>query len=161
MVAASRVVLSVLGVATADEAVSEVRRLSSLAKDLEAREAKIAEAKATLEAGERKRLVAELVKLGAEVPATAWSDDTASAPCKRLQAEPIDELRARVQTLSAARGKAAAAKPPVSADASADGQVVQTTIGPVALTGREVAICKEYGTNVTAYAEAKAKQAKK
>lgn len=160
MLAGARVALSVLGVQLADEMVAEVKRLHGVAKDLEAREAKVAEAKAVLEAGERKRLVAELVKLGAEVPATAWSDDTASTPCKRLQAEPIEEMRARVQTLSASKGKASPAKPPASPDADASGRIVQTSRGAVTLSAREIAICNEYGTSLADYAESKAKSKK-
>jgi phage I-like protein len=161
MVAAARVACSVLEVRLdASDFLAEVKRLHGVAKDLEAREAKVAEAKAVLEAGERKRLVAELVKLGAEVPATAWADDTATVPCKRLQAEPIEEMRARVQTLSASKGKASPAKPPASPDADASGRIVQTSRGAVTLSAREIAICNEYGTSLADYAESKAKSKK-
>jgi phage I-like protein len=53
---------------------------------------------------ERKTLVASLVKLGAELPATAWEGDVANQkPVARLLSEPLDGLRARVTVLSGAR----------------------------------------------------------
>lgn len=79
----------------------EVWKASHLA--MEADRVKLAKEREALEASERRRLVAELVKLGAETPATAWSSDRADKPCKRLAAEPLGELRERVQLLSAAR----------------------------------------------------------
>lgn len=50
----------------------------------------------TRESAERRSLVTELVSLGAETPATAWSKD---APVARLTAEPLDDLRSRVAAL--------------------------------------------------------------
>jgi hypothetical protein len=60
------------------------------------------EDRAAFELTERRTLIAELVKCGAETPATAWSGDPEKLkPCKRLSDEPIGELRDRVKALSA------------------------------------------------------------
>jgi phage I-like protein len=54
------------------------------------------------EATERKALVGDLVKLGVEIPATAWKDASKGIPCARLASETLVELRARVDALRAA-----------------------------------------------------------
>lgn len=49
---------------------------------------------------ERVALVGELVKLGYETPATAWEGEPEKLqPAKRLQAEPVADLKARVEIL--------------------------------------------------------------
>lgn len=68
---------------------------------------------------ERRGLVARLVVLGAETPATAWSGDAARRqPCERLAREPLGSLRARVAALAAARPANAQHEPPVSGSAA-------------------------------------------
>jgi phage I-like protein len=77
------------GEAQLSAAISNVRTLSA---DREA-----------LELNSRRELIADLVKLGAETPATAWDGDASKRqPCKRLSAEPIDAMRERVKALRAA-----------------------------------------------------------
>lgn len=77
-----------------------VRKLT----DMAAAVTKITADSAALEASERRGLVATLVKLGAELPATAWEGEPEKlVVCKRLSAEPITDLRARVEKLKAAR----------------------------------------------------------
>lgn len=72
--------------------------------------------RAVLELSRRRDLIASLVKLDVEVPATAWSGDAKDRkPCKRLSAEPIEELSARVKILSKGR------KPAPTAPESTDG----------------------------------------
>ena len=62
---------------------------------------------AELEESSRLELVASLVKLGAELPGTAWAGEPKDRkPVARLLGEPIAELRARVKALSAAKGTA-------------------------------------------------------
>lgn len=48
------------------------------------------------QAAERRSLVTELIALGAETPATAWSNN---APVARLAAESLDDMRSRVAAL--------------------------------------------------------------
>ncbi len=60
--------------------------------------------KAQVELGARRELVADLVKLGVETPATAWAGDAeARMPVKRLMSEPISGLRDRVDAMRAVR----------------------------------------------------------
>lgn len=73
-----------------------VAALSTVLKDV----AKIKADAAIVELDSRRALVGELVKLGVEIPATAWEGDPAKLnPCKRLADEPIDALRTRVAAL--------------------------------------------------------------
>lgn len=102
-VAASRLV-TLTGKSELSEAIDEVETWRTAYLEREADRANVANQKAQLEKSERRKLVGELVKLGAETPATAWSDDDGSVPCKRLANEPIAELRERVKKLSSARG---------------------------------------------------------
>ncbi len=57
---------------------------------------------ATLDLGSRRELIAELVKIGAETPATAWEGEPAQRmPVARLSAEPLADMRKRVASLKA------------------------------------------------------------
>lgn len=65
---------------------------------------KIEQDRTRVELSARRELVGELVKLGAEVPATAWEGEAAQRnPVARLLSEPIVSLRARVAQLRSAR----------------------------------------------------------
>jgi hypothetical protein len=60
--------------------------------------------RSALDASSRLELVGELVKLGAELPATAWEGNPEDRkPCSRLVAEPVEAMRSRVAALRAAR----------------------------------------------------------
>ena len=77
------------------------------------------EANTVLEVEERKGLVAKLVKLNAETPATAWEGDPAALkPVKFLAEMPIVELRKRV-TAFAMRPGAPKIEPPEKKPAAA------------------------------------------
>lgn len=70
---------------------------SALAKIGERVEA-LNKVEAERELKERQALTGELVKLGVEFPSTAWEGDPSKmVPAKRLQSEPIAELRSRVE----------------------------------------------------------------
>ncbi len=108
-------------------------------------------------------LVAQLVALGAETPATAWEKTKAgepdtSKPVKRLSDESIDGMAARVKALGAGRPRSATATPPArtSEVVDAGGKEVQTSRGVVALSAAEVKNCTEYKITVEQYAENKA-----
>lgn len=59
---------------------------------------------AAVELGDRRSAIADLVRLGAETPATAWSGDPSKrVPVARLAGEPLPDLRRRVELLSASR----------------------------------------------------------
>ena len=85
---------------------SPTEAIAMLSAQREAEQAKAAEA----EAISRRALVADLVKLGAETPVTAWADAERKTPVARLSAEPLADLRSRVQALREA--KAPALRPP-------------------------------------------------
>lgn len=87
---------------------------------------------AALDSAERRRLVGELVKLGAETPATAWSDTAGSVPVARLSAEPLPDLRSRVKSLAAARPAGRAPRAPATRSPSDQ------------LTPEQLRICAEY-----------------
>jgi hypothetical protein len=89
----------------------------------------------------RRDLIADLVKLSAETPATAWQGDAAKlVPCKRLSAEPIAEMRARVAALKAARPKSIAIEPPLTSAPDI-----------TALSKAELKACKDRGLDPAEY----------
>lgn len=103
-----------------------VTALRSVFADRDAAAAREAERVAALDLSSRRELIATLVSIGAETPATAWArqraDGTECAPedrvpCARLADEPLAELRARTEAMRAARGGRNAPQPPVAADA--------------------------------------------
>lgn len=113
---------------------------------------------------ERRGLVADLVKLGVELPGHAWLERTKETdpltPCKRLSDEPIAGLRARVAELRTARGLApvrAHEAPIPSASADVDGGRTFTTAhGVVKVSASEIKNCEAAGAKLEAYAENKA-----
>jgi hypothetical protein len=148
MVAAKRLKLAVrklsrlTGAADLNAAIAEVEAWKASHLTLETQRTALAAERTALESGERRKLVGELVKLGAETPATAWADDEAKAPVKRLADEPITELRARVAKLSAAKGGARVrtteARPPATA--------------PTELTAEQLKICADTGCDPKVFA---------
>lgn len=82
------------------------------------------------ESTKRAELVGELVKLGAETPATAWADAEKKIPCKRLAAEPVADMAKRVEQLSVAYTGVIAHEPPTAG-----------TIDVSSLTPRQLALC--------------------
>lgn len=117
--------------------------------ELAQREKKLAADKLAFEAGERRTLVGSLVKIGVEIPATAWGDQAGTVPCARLNAEPLEDLRARVATLSASGVKPAvgAIKPPTSGGSD----VAQ-------LSADELRICSEMKCEPATFARLKAQR---
>ena len=112
---------------------------------------------------ERRTLVADLVKLGVELPGDAWleraKDTDALMPCKRLSDEPIAGLRARVAGLRTARGLAPvrAHEAPSAGDGAGDGgRTFHTAHGVVKISASEIKNCEASGAKLEAYAENKA-----
>lgn len=101
MTALARDVVALSGAKTAGEAATRTREVYAAHAETEKRSR-------DLEASERRGLVADLVKIGAETPATAWqsvdAEGDARQPVKRLADEPIAELRSRVKALAESRG---------------------------------------------------------
>jgi hypothetical protein len=108
------------GKATLPEAAASVAGIVKAANDAKAqaevREREAALQLAAFEARERVRLTAELVKSGAELPATAWEKDAngvpdATKPAAHLAAMSMEQLKARASAF-ASRGVVVAAQPP-------------------------------------------------
>jgi ClpP class serine protease len=110
--AAMSVILRSTGKATPAEAVIEVEQWKVSHVRLEAEQAKLAADRKVLESQERRALVASLVKCGAELPATAWADQEATAPAEPWSSMALGALRDRVAKVSAAKVPAAP-QPPV------------------------------------------------
>jgi phage I-like protein len=112
MAAAARI-MRLSGKTSVAAAVDEIEAWRASHLELEAGRAKLAAEREALEGAERKAQIAELIKLGAETPATAWADPMAKTlkPCKRLASEPLAELRERVKALSAGRTESKNPKP--------------------------------------------------
>ena len=101
-----------LGKASASAIVAEVRAMRAELDALRLlREAD--------EIAERQTLVGELVRLGAELPATAWADADKRVPVDALRAMPLDALRSRVAAFRAAPRNRAVAPPTGAPDATA------------------------------------------
>lgn len=103
-------------------------------------------ARATLDATSRRELVGELVKLGAELPATAWEGDADKmVPVKRLADEPIASMRSRVMQLRKARPTSTEITPPETERADV-----------TKLTKRETTECVKQGMTPQEFADRKA-----
>lgn len=95
---------------------------------------------------ERRSLTAQLVKLGVETPATAWSGKPEKQiPAKRLLDEPLEEFRSRVAQMAEVRGKDITHAPPAR-----DLPDVST------LSQRELDACKKRGMDPAEYIRRKA-----
>lgn len=114
------------------EVASATKVLTALRTEVGALNAEVRASEST----KRIELVGELVKLGAETPATAWADPDKHVVCKRLAAEPVADLAKRVEMLRAASVEEPGNEPP--AERHAD---VST------LTERQLEVCRKH--NIT------------
>jgi hypothetical protein len=153
LLAASRALVRLSGKKDVGAAVAEVEAWRTSHIELEQERVKLAKERATLDASERRRLVAQLVTCCAEMPSTAWSDDTATKPAEPWASMPIDALRTRVAKLSKSKNGATTTTPkpaPVAADKG--GQVVMVNGEAVELSAREVQTCAELKAKIEDYA---------
>jgi phage I-like protein len=129
-------------------ALSQLETFKKSHLNSEERAEQLAEEQAKLEGKERRGLVGDLVKLGVEIPATAWGDEKGTEPVARLANEPIDGLRDRVAKLKAAKGEPPPPPKPPRGDPKG---------GDVAdLTDDELAMCKAKGVDPAKYAKTRA-----
>lgn len=146
--AAGRYAMKLTGINDPAKAMVELARRSKVAEAADASESRTAADRVTMELSRYRANAATLVKLGAETPATAWTDSTAKVPCERLLAEPLDAQDARIKALSAGGVKrAAGVVPPVVAVLDENG-----------LDARELAICKEQNCDPKTFAMLKARR---
>jgi phage I-like protein len=132
MSAAANRIVALTGRGSLAESVSAIEAWRESHLALEADRAKLEADRAKLEASERRGLVADLVKLGVEIPATAWSDQKGTVPVKRLADEPLPDLRSRVAALRAARvGAPSAPKVPASPASGGEHEVPERLRGKV------------------------------
>jgi phage I-like protein len=158
-----RMLCALTGKATFAEAVLEVEVFRKLHLALETERKQLAKDRATLESAERRKLVTELVKLGAEFPATVWADDKALTIKPRWAKMPIAELRSHVTEQKAARGPktpAGGVKPPPGAGGG-PADVVDTNVTlddgrVVTLSASEVRIAKSQGCELKDFATLRA-----
>ncbi len=142
MAAASKL-LRLTGKRSLVEALSAAEAWRASHLEREAELAKLAAERAALEAGERRKLVAELVKLGAETPHTSGLANNTIV--KRLADEPLDELRARVGALS----KRPAGPAPRTPSEAPSPQVAPAALN---LTREQLALCESTGCDPATFA---------
>lgn len=144
-VAATAKLREITGKATLAEAVEDIAAWRKSHLSLEANREKTEADRAALDAEEYRQLTTKLVKLGIEIPATAWELDEkglpTSTPCKRILSEPLTSLRTRVTLLSAGRKPIDAHNPKPKASGNEHG-----------LTDEQLAICKEMGCDPATFA---------
>jgi hypothetical protein len=165
MVVASRVLVRLSGKKEIGEVLREVEAWHTSHVELAKQTAAHAAERATLEASERRRLVGELVKLGAEIPATAWADDKATNPAEPWASMPIEQLRSRVEKLTVAKGgtvvrsSGGGAGPttlrPVAPPAEKGGEVFQIDGESVEVSASELRFCKDANAKPEDYARNK------
>lgn len=98
-------------------AAGEIAALRKAQSALESQLKSLREERDGRELAERRVLVADLVRLSAETPATAWADKDKAIPCARLMAEPLAGLKDRVSALRVVNPARHDPTPPSSGDA--------------------------------------------
>jgi hypothetical protein len=96
---AMRALSAITGKTDPKEIAAEVKRLRQTSLEHEAELARRDAEQKVLDAQERRQLVGELVKLGHETPATAWSDDAGTKPAEPWASMKLELLRSRVEKL--------------------------------------------------------------
>jgi len=139
------------GTKTFAEALAVVADWKASHLTLEHERQKLATERATLESAERRKLCADLVKMGAEFPSTVWADDKATTIKSRWAKMPIAELRSHVAEQMAARGKGKQSSSRNIRPASG-GQTVES----VELSADEIAICEQMKCDPKTFAALKA-----
>jgi hypothetical protein len=162
MAAARATILRDTGAPTMLQALSTIADWRSSHIKLETERKKLAAERAALEAGERRTLVAEMVKLGSETPATAWADDRATKPAEPWASMQIDALRTRVAKLRAAKGATSSRAPDALAvaEAASGGKSFLIDGETITLSERELRTCAEVKASPEVYAANKLAQEK-
>jgi hypothetical protein len=140
--AASREVLRITGAKSMVSAISTLADWRKLAVEHEAEQKRLSQEREALKATRYRLMTQRLVKCGAELPATAWSDPvTATQPSPYLLSQSLDQLEARAVAFE---GRATSAT-----HAPAKGAALQ-------LSERELRLCKSKNIDPEAYASKRA-----
>jgi hypothetical protein len=137
---------------TFGEALSKVEAFRTSHLTLETERTKLAAERAVLESAERRQLVGDLVKIGAEFPSTVWADDKATTIKPRWAAMPIVALRAHVADQKTARGATKTAPAKGVQPAVVQGAAPEL----VQLSAEELAVCKSMDCDPATFAALKA-----
>lgn len=142
--------LRLTGANSLSEAVSKAAEYQASHMELETGRQALAKEREVLESAERRKLCAELVKLGAEFPSTIWEDMASKTPKARWQKMPIGELRSHIEDQRKARGVRA---PTASIQPPSAG-----SFEVLGLTETELKICEEQKCDPKVYAQLKAQR---
>jgi hypothetical protein len=133
---AHRALLSNTGAKTTKDAIAALESWKGIVADVAKDRAELAKKQADLEANERNELVSKMIKLGKEVPATAWTDETGTVPAEPWASMKIETLRDRVAKLSAAPTVASNVRAPiVGTNAAGVGGLSQAQLSSCARLG--------------------------
>ena len=159
LAAVSSLLMTLTGASTPGAAVEVFRGLKTRVDSLDAD-------RAVIELSERRGLIADLVKLGAEVPATAWEGDAKDQKPAAHLSGPIVSLRERVAKVKAARGLSGGHKPPASGESLTTAQpgakVITLANGAtVTLSAADLAGCKKLNIAPEEFAARKAASVKR
>lgn len=111
------------------EALAAIRGLRAVQSSLQAELSSLTAEKSARDLTERKGLVAELVALGAETPATAWANADKGELAPRLLSEDLAGLRDRVGALRAAAPMRGPVRPPATVPAQLSAYEASLTAG--------------------------------
>lgn len=127
------------------EVLSRVLEYKAAYDSRELDQQKLRKDRAAIEANERRELCVELIKLGAEFPATVWADPKAKTLKARWSKMPLVELRQVVGDHKAARGprKPGAIQPPAGDAQPSEHADVDLAAEVAALSAVDLAICKD------------------
>lgn len=120
--AAAKIAASLVGKTSLVEALPALQAMRATAERAEQAKAEAARALKAIEDEQRRELVASMVRLGTETPATAWAPGADGLPDGKTPAEPwasmpVEALRARVAALSAAKPAPVEPQPPKTSQA--------------------------------------------
>lgn len=140
------------GAKTLAEALMRVQEYKAAYVSQDSERAKLARDRAAIEAEDRRKLCAELVKLGAEYPSTVWADDKATKLKSRWANMPIAELHTHVAEQRAARG----GKKPAPTRDIRPAKISSSDPNVAALSADELRICEQLKCDPKDYAALKA-----
>lgn len=141
--AAAKAIMRVVGAKDPTEALLTVTEWRTLAVKHASETKRLADETKALEDTKRRSLTARLVVCGAELPATAWADESKTSPAAHLAKMSLDELEKRAEAFEALKGLSPSKRTPAAPQVHG-------------LSARELAMCSETNTDPQVYAARKA-----